>query len=142
MVLRTYNNQLGDIQIKKQHSPKLFSSSFRFLSKRRTNFYSLYGAHKGLKAVKSSPQTLWVCGLKCGQGPHLCHQTLWVLSPPLKCQCSTDTYVLLGAMPLIKEGGMAIISIGFYPPLGDNTNKAGLSPALLKANRNNSHPPL
>ena len=70
MVLRTYNNQLGDIQIKKQHSPKLFSSSFRFLSKRRTNFYSLYGAHKGLKAVKSSPQTLWVCGLKCGQGPH------------------------------------------------------------------------
>jgi hypothetical protein len=40
-------------------------------------------------------------------------------------------------MPLIKEGGMAIISIGFYPPLGDNTNKAGLSPALLKANRNN-----
>jgi DNA-directed RNA polymerase subunit beta len=34
-----------------------------------------------------------------------------------------------------------IISIGFYPPLGDNTNKAGLSPALLKANRNNSHPP-
>jgi len=30
-----------------------------------------------------------------------------------------------------------IISIGFYPPLGDNTNKAGLSPALLKAHRNN-----
>ena len=53
MVLRTYNTQLGDIQIKKQNSSKLFSSSFRFLSKRRTNFYSLYGPHKGLKAVKS-----------------------------------------------------------------------------------------
>ena len=56
-------------------------------------------------------------------------------------------YEMTYASPL-QRGGQRhdlcphLICMGFYPPLGDNTNKAGLSPALLKANRNNSHPPL